>query len=551
MRRVLAIATLLACATVAAAPVEVTTSGQIVLSCDGAEVSRHDIETEMTQSAINAAVAKGGKASCTAVYPSKSVVVDLTALLCPAKPADQNRTAQCAAPSVGSWPQTQTWSGAPAPTCWVGSGFLPVDPPAGACVVPPPPNRAPTISGTPVAAIVTGQAYSFTPTAADPDGDTIGFTIQNKPSWAGFETSTGKLWGVPAPDKVGIYSSIVITVSDGNASASTSAFSITVTAPPPPPPVDCVVSAWSDWVLGTPGACVNGQQSRVDTRSRTVTTPAANGGAACPALTESRTVPLTCTSPPPTETWAKCATEPALCSFTGTRRVRYGIDPNWVYANLTAVSGGALCQNATFGSDPIQGTRKACWLSSTTTPPANRAPTIAGSPASSVVAGQAYAFQPSAADADGDTLQWTITNKPAWATFSSSTGKLSGTPAAAQAGVSSNIVIAVSDGQATTSLPAFSITVTVSQPANGSATLSWTPPTQNTDGSTLANLAGYRIAYGTSSAALTQTIQVANASMATYVVTSLAPGTWFFAVRAYSSSGAESANSNTASKTIQ
>lgn len=100
------------------------------------------------------------------------------------------------------------------------------------------PNRAPTLSGTPVAAIVSGQAYSFTPTAADEDGDALTFSIANTPSWAGFEPTTGKLWGVPAPDKVGIYSSIKITVSDGTASASTSAFSITVTAPPTQPLTD-------------------------------------------------------------------------------------------------------------------------------------------------------------------------------------------------------------------------------------------------------------------------------------------------------------------------
>ena len=111
-----------------------------------------------------------------------------------------------------------------------------------------------------------------------------------------------------------------------------------------------------------------------------------------------------------------------------------------------------------------------------------------------------------------------------------------------------NIVISVTDTKDTVSLPAFSITVT--QPTNGSASLSWTPPTQNTDGSTITSLAGYRVQYGTSSGALTQTIQVANPGVASYVVTGLSSGTWYFAVRAYSSSGAESANSNVTSKTI-
>jgi hypothetical protein len=93
-------------------------------------------------------------------------------------------------------------------------------------------------------------------------------------------------------------------------------------------------------------------------------------------------------------------------------------------------------------------------------------------------------------------------------------------------------------------------TITVTDPANGSATLTWTAPAQNTDGTALNNLAGFRIQYGTSASALTQTIQVANAGLATYVVTGLSSGTWFFSVRAYNNTGAESANSSVVSKAI-
>jgi hypothetical protein len=82
------------------------------------------------------------------------------------------------------------------------------------------------------------------------------------------------------------------------------------------------------------------------------------------------------------------------------------------------------------------------------------------------------------------------------------------------------------------------------------ATLSWTTPTQNRDGTTLTNLAGYRIAYGTSPTALTQAVQVANPSAVSYTLSNLAPGTYYFALRAYTSNGTESALSNVLSKTI-
>lgn len=88
-------------------------------------------------------------------------------------------------------------------------------------------------------------------------------------------------------------------------------------------------------------------------------------------------------------------------------------------------------------------------------------------------------------------------------------------------------------------------------PSTGSATLSWVAPTQNSDGSSLTNLAGYNIYYGTDPSALTQTIQVTNASALSYVVGGLATGTtWYFAVTSYTAAGEESAHSATLRKTI-
>jgi hypothetical protein len=173
---------------------------------------------------------------------------------------------------------------------------------------------------------------------------------------------------------------------------------------------------------------------------------------------------------------------------------------------------------------------------------------ISGTPPTSVTAGTAYSFQPTASDPDGNTLTYSITNLPAWATFSTTTGRLQGTPAASQVGTYANIVITVSDGTATASLPAFSIAVLAV--ATGSATLSWTPPTTNTDGSPLTNLAAYRVHWGTTSGTYTSSVRIDNPGLASYVVEGLAPGTYYFVVTALSSTGAESQFSNVASKTI-
>ena len=116
--------------------------------------------------------------------------------------------------------------------------------------------------------------------------------------------------------------------------------------------------------------------------------------------------------------------------------------------------------------------------SGTTVPVTNSSPVISGTPVTAVVSGSPYSFQPTATDADGDTLSFSISGKPAWASFSSTTGRLSGTPATG--GSYSNIVISVSDGQASASLPAFSIQV---QAANQPPVISGTPVTAVVSGS--------------------------------------------------------------------
>jgi hypothetical protein len=87
--------------------------------------------------------------------------------------------------------------------------------------------------------------------------------------------------------------------------------------------------------------------------------------------------------------------------------------------------------------------------------------------------------------------------------------------------------------------------------SNGTAALDWTTVTRNDNGSTLTNLAGYRIYYGTSVSNLNQVIQVTNPTVTAYVVSNLAAGTWYFGVAAYTTSGAVGDMSNVGSKTVQ
>ena len=199
-------------------------------------------------------------------------------------------------------------------------------------------NSAPVIAGSPSVTVAAGSSYLFLPSASDPDGDTLVFTIANRPAWASFDSATGRLAGTPSDADAGTYSNIVIDVSDGSLTSSLPAFSIAVSA------------------------------------------------------------------------------------------------------NV----------------------------------PSNSAPTIGGSPAGSVAEDSAYAFQPTASDPDGDSLSFAISNRPAWANFNSSTGRLSGTPNNSHVGTYSNISITVSDGVSTAALAPFSITVVNT---NDAPTISGSAPT--------------------------------------------------------------------------
>jgi hypothetical protein len=367
-------------------------------------------------------------------------------------------------------------------------------------------NTPPTISGTPAGQVTAGSSYSFQPAAADADGDALTFSISNKPSWASFNTGTGRLSGTPGDPQAGNYTNIVISVSDGNDSAVLSPFSIQV-APAPivnTPPV----------ISGTPG-------SSVFSNSAYSFQPSASD-ADGDALTFS------------------ISNKPSWASFnTGTGRLS-GTPADQqagTYSNIgISVSDGTDSVNlAGFSIQVISA------------PVSNTAPEIFGTAAGLVAAGSSYSFQPVAEDADGDALTFSIANKPSWASFNTGTGQLSGTPGSADTGVYGNIVISVSDGIDTVSLPGFSIQVTQ---ALGSITLGWTAPVTRSDGTalSLSEIGSYRIYYGPAPGNYTNSMSVNNGSATSAVISNVQGGTWYVAMTTIDSSGTESAQSAAVAK---
>ena len=283
-------------------------------------------------------------------------------------------------------------------------------------------SAAPSITGRPATTVTAAHYFAFQPSAANPGGKTLTFSIANKPAWAQFDSRTGRLYGTPLPQfNVGTFANIVISASDGGARASLAPFAVTV-------------------------------------------------------------LPLP-----------------------------------------------------------------------------NIPPKLAGTAPAGVVAGHPYSFQPSATDPNGLRIAFTIANAPAWARFNTATGLLAGTPTAGNVGTYSNIVITAYDGYAKAVLPAFKILVSAAsspiepsspeQGATGSVTLSWTPPTRNTDGSVLTNLQGYHIYYGTTPEELRSTLTISNPGVTRYVMSNLlqARATWYFAMTAYDRNGRESDRTEVAS----
>jgi hypothetical protein len=273
-------------------------------------------------------------------------------------------------------------------------------------------QATPVLSGSPPTQIVAAHYYAFQPGVVDP-GQTVTFGIQNKPSWAQFNSATGRLYGTPYPSATGTYSNIIINASDSSGTATLPPFSITVNPLPAIPP------------------------------------------------------------------------------------------------------------------------------------------TISGTPAVSATAGQVYSFQPAASDPNGLQMVFAITGKPAWASFDSKTGLVTGTPTNTTVTSYPNIVITVYDGYLKAVLPTFSIEVQPAAPATGSATVSWVPPLDNNDGSVLVNLSGYRIYYGTDANNLTQSVTVANPGLTRYMLSGLAAQTWYFSMTAYNSIGTESTRTAPESFAVQ
>jgi plastocyanin len=377
-------------------------------------------------------------------------------------------------------------------------------------------NDAPAISGVPTTSVVDGNAYSFTPTASDIENETLSFTITNQPTWASFDTATGELSGNPTPAHVGTTSGIVIRVIDSNGAGNDLAsFNVEVTASNAAP----VITQGTNTTVvmsedGSPTAfslTLGATDANSDLLTWIISSQATNGSATVSGTGNSQaisytpnnhyfgadsfvvnvsdglvndtiTVNVTVSSvndlPNFTSTGVTAGTQDinynyniiASDSDDSSLTITATTKPTWLTVadngNGTATLSG-LPTNANIGNNSVvlivvdneNGT--AIQSFTVVVSDTNDAPVITGIPGTAVAQDVVYSFTPSVSDVDaGDTQTFSLTNKPSWAAFSTTTGTLTGTPADDDVGVTVGIVITVTDSAgATASLTAFSVTV--------------------------------------------------------------------------------------------
>ena len=280
-------------------------------------------------------------------------------------------------------------------------------------------NTAPLWNSHPVACetAAAGAQYSCAMSASDSDLHTLTYSLVNSPSWMSIDASTGVITGTP--DTSTDFSNLEVRVTDGHDPVSATTFNVTIANNAP------AFASFSCPTVGTIGSAYSCSPTASD-------------------------------------------------ADTG-HTITYGLlsAPSWMSIDAsTGVITGTVANAAGSGvtvtaSDTYDTTSAAAFNVAI-----NNAPTISSVSCADGLDTAAYTCSVSASDSDsGDSLTYTIANKPSWASISSS-GVITGT---AQTGTTSNITVTVSDGNASATSNSFTITIdpnTATVLANTSSTLS-------------------------------------------------------------------------------
>lgn len=296
-----------------------------------------------------------------------------------------------------------------------------------------------------VTGLTNGVAYTFTVTATNSVGTGAASTATSSTTPKAIQTIT---FADPGAQSFGTAPMLIASASSG----------LTVTFTSSTTGV-CTITAGGALTFGSTGTC-------------TIDANQAGDGSYLAAAQVSRSFTVNAVVPGvPTIGTASAADSQASVSFTapifngGSSITGYTVtsSPGGFNASgaaspitVTGLANGSPYTFSVVATNAI-GSSSASGVSNSVTP--NGAPVISGTPTLSVNQDVSYQFTPTASDSVGDVLSFSIANKPAWATFNTTTGTLSGTPSNQDVGVTNGIIISVSDGALSASLPAFNLSV--------------------------------------------------------------------------------------------
>ena len=289
-----------------------------------------------------------------------------------------------------------------------------------------PDSQAPFITSTPVTSATVNQTYAYNVDAADPNGDTLTYSLTTKPTGMTINSITGLInW---TPTSTGDYD-VTVRVSDGSLS-DTQSFTIHVTE-------ESESANQAPFITSTPITLARVNQIY----AYNVDAADPNGDTLTYSLTSS-----------PTSMTINSTT--GLINWTPTSTGDYDV--------TVRVSDGSLIDTQSFTIHVREESEST-----------NQAPNITSTPITTATVDVLYTYNVDATDPNGDTLTYSLTTKPAGMTINSSTGLINWTPASAQIG-NNSVTVKVSDGDL---IDTQSFTITV-EGAGVTPNLKLTPSSQ-------------------------------------------------------------------------
>lgn len=282
-----------------------------------------------------------------------------------------------------------------------GGGGSPSDPAA--------PNRAPQITSAALTAATVGRPYGYELKASDPDGDALNYSLVQAPGGMTIQATTGAIAWTPTTAQAGTHA-VTVRVADPAGAAATQDFAVSVTAGNVAPQVTSLPAT----------AAAVGAPFRYD-----VDATDANGDTLTFSLTQA----------------------PAGMSIDATTGL-IGWTP----------SAGQLGSHAVSVQVRDPGGLGATQAFTVTVAQGNAAPQITSAAVTAATVGVEYRYAVAAADPNGDTLVYQLTQAPAGMTVLSATGLISWTPAAGQIG-SQAVTLRVSDPGGLAATQTFAIAV--------------------------------------------------------------------------------------------